>query len=145
MKVFIASDHRGFELKDSLRRYLMAAGLDVEDMGPNEYEPNDDYPDFVIPVAKEMEKIPYSRAVLICKNGVGVSIVANRFNHIRAALTWSVEHVKTAKEDDHANVIALPAGFISESDAKEIIDAWLETDFSNEERHLRRLKKIDDL
>ena len=64
MKVFIASDHRGFELKDSLRRYLMAAGLDVEDMGPNEYEPNDDYPDFVIPVAKEMEKIPYSRAVL---------------------------------------------------------------------------------
>lgn len=145
MKIFISADHGGFELKNALRRYLLAAGLDVVDMGPDTYNENDDYPDFAVPLVNEMEKIPYSRGVLICKNGVGVSVAANRFSHIRAALTWSPEHVKTAKEDDHANVIALPAKFISEDEAKEIIDAWLKTDYSNEKRHLRRLKKLENI
>lgn len=145
MKIFLASDHGGFELKNTLRRYLLASGHEVIDLGPKEYINEDDYPDYFIPAMQEMEKFPYAKGILICRNGVGASLVANRFKHIRATLSWNAVHAKTSKLDDHTNVLALPADFISENNAKEIVDMWLTTDFSNAERHLRRLKKLEEI
>lgn len=145
MKIFLASDHGGFELKNSLRRHLLASGFDVVDKGPYQFVEDDDYPDYVIPTMKEMENTPYSRAILICKNGVGVCIAANKFKHIRAGLSWDPEHAKTAKIDDHINVLTLPAIFITDAQAKEVVDAWLKAEYSNEDRHLRRLKKVEEL
>ena len=145
MKVFIAADHGGFKLKEYIRRHLMAEGCEVEDLGAHEYVDEDDYPDYVVPLAKELYENPYSLGVLICRNGVGVNIAANRYKHIRAALSWDPNHIISAKNDDHANVLTLPADYINEETAKNIVNAWLNTNYSNEEKHLRRLKKIDQL
>ena len=141
--IYITSDHGGFELKKKIINHLLEGKKEVEDMGPQHLDPEDDYPDFVIPLAKQMKGDSESLGIVICRNGVGVSTCANRFKHIRAALSWDPKHVASAKSDDNINVLALPADYVDETAALEIVDTWLETKFSFKPRHIRRLKKVE--
>lgn len=144
--LYISADHRGFELKNKICEYLKSQEIEHVDLGPLEVDPEDDYPDVAMPVIREViYDHENNKGILICKNGVGVSMFANKFKCIRSALSWSKEHAKSSREDDDTNILSLPAEFVSEKDAFNIVDVWLKTPFSNEERHKRRLRKIEDV
>lgn len=139
MRYFIASDHAGFELKN----FLTSEIKELTDVGPKEFIVEDDYPDYVFLLNKEIKKdIENSRGILICKNGVGVCMAANKFKQIRAGLTFSLEHSKTLVSDDNINVLCIPADFISKEETLKIIKNYMENKFEPENRHLRRLKKV---
>ncbi len=141
--VYVASDHGGFELKNYLTKELTAKGFNVEDLGFKTYDPEDDYPDLTLKLslATHESTIP---TIVICRNGVGVSILANRIKGVRCALSFNPDHAKSARRDDDANFLALPADYITKETALETALAFLETPFSNEERHIRRIGKIDE-
>jgi ribose 5-phosphate isomerase B len=143
--IYISSDHRGFELKNFLVSELVSSGLGIVDLGPKEHNPDDDYPKFAKLVAEKIQEDPENMGILICANGVGISIAANKFDGVRAALSWDPDHAKTTRTDDGANILALPADYISNEDALEIVQTWLSTNFSGEDRHIRRLVQISDL
>jgi ribose 5-phosphate isomerase B len=145
MKIYIAADHGGFELKNKIYAILSAKGLDVTDMGPRSYDSTDDYPDYAIPAVKKVLEDPKNRGILICRNGVGVNIVADKFPGVRSVLSWDPKHAESAVEHDNTNVLALPADYINQDKALEIVTKWLKTDFSGAERHKRRLAKIEDI
>lgn len=141
--VYIAADHRGFEAKNEIVDFLKLNNYEVEDLGATELIPDDDYPDYAIPLA---EKTVESNAlgIVLCGSGVGVSIAANKVKGARAAYIESVEHAVKAKQDDNANVLVLDAMTFDENKDFEIIKKFLETEFSNAERHNRRINKIYD-
>ena len=143
--IYISSDHRGFELKNYLISELTSEGLGIIDLGPKEYDPDDDYPKFAKLVARKIQEDPENMGVIICGNGVGISIVANKFKGVRVALSWDPEHAKSTRTDDGANVLALPADYISKEEALKIVISWLSTNFSGEDRHIRRLVQISQL
>jgi len=139
MKLFIASDHAGFELKNK----VIAKYKDIIDLGPKEFIKEDDYPDYVYILIKNLYKnISENKGILICHNGGGVCIAANKFKKIRAALTFSVEHAKSLISDDNINVLCIPAEFIPEEEIMRIIAIFSETKFEPQERHLRRIEKV---
>lgn len=141
MKILIAADHGGFELKEYLKEYLREKGHQIEDIGNRELDPNDDYPDFVLPLAEKVSK-EAGVGIVIGRSGNGEAIAANKVKGVRAALCTSKQLAKKAREDNQANILALGADFIDEELAKEIVDVFLETEFSQEERHVRRVEKI---
>lgn len=139
--IYIASDHGGFKLKQKLIPYLEKRGYKVKDMGPYEYKKDDDYPDYVLPLARKVAKTK-SKGIVICRNGQGVCIAVNKIKGIRGVTGFSVKEARTTREDDNANVLSLPADYLSTMKAKKIARTWLETPFSNKARHKRRLAKI---
>lgn len=146
MIIYIGSDHRGFRLKESLKEFLTESGYTVNDMGNDHYDENDDFVDFVQPVAQKVTADLYnSKGIVICGSGVGADIVANRFPDIRAALSFSPDQAMASRNDDDANVLVLPADFVELEEAKKIVSVWLQTSFSGEERHKRRIQKIEEL
>lgn len=142
--IYISSDHRGFELKKFLVNSLLADGIGIVDLGPFEINEDDDYPDFAKLVVEKIQENPENMGVLICANGVGISISANKFKGVRAALSWNPKHAASTRNDDGANVLVLPANYISQEEALEILQTWLSTNFSGEDRHIRRLQKISE-
>ncbi|MDP3726435.1 MAG: RpiB/LacA/LacB family sugar-phosphate isomerase [bacterium] len=146
MIIFVASDHSGFELKNKVIPYLIKQGFEVVDKGPFEYVETDDYPDFASLVAKEVLKNPEKhRGIMVCGSGQGEGMVANRFKGVRATVYYggNVDVVKTSRDHNDSNVLAIGARFASEEEAFRAVDVWLQTPFSNAERHIRRIKKID--
>lgn len=142
MMVYIASDHRGFELKNSLVEWLKSEGYEVNDLGNDHYDKDDDYPDFAIKVSEAVLKEPDSKGILICGSGGGISIAANKYKGIRAIIGFNPKQAKATKEDEDTNVLVLSSDFTSEEISYEIVKTWLETKFSEKERHVRRLDKI---
>ena len=145
MKMFIGSDHAGFELKNDLVSYLEEHGLDVTDMGPAEYNKEDDYPDLISLVAEEVSKDPDNvMGIVIGKSGQGEALVANKFKGVRAGVYYggNKEIPKLLREHNNANILSLGAGFLTQSEAEEAVDLFIETQFSNDERHKRRLEKL---
>lgn len=141
--IFIASDHGGYRLKKRLVRYIQnELELPVRDLGPASYEHDDDYPDYAIPLAKKVAKTKNGRGILICKNGIGVCVAANKVRGIRAGLAYNLSSAETMRSDDDTNVLCLAAKLGSEEHAMAMVKRWLETKFSGEERHIRRLKKL---
>ena len=140
--LFIASDHGGYQLKKRLLRYFEnELKLKVTDLGPAEFTDGDDYPDYVFPLTEAvLEKD--GRGILICKNGVGVCVAANKVPGIRAGIGYNTAVAETMMQDDNTNVICLAATTLSEEYAMAIVRHWLEAEFSNEERHNRRLAKV---
>ncbi len=139
MNLFIASDHAGFDLKNK----VTAKFKDIKDLGPKEFIKEDDYPDYVYILIKNLYKnINENKGILICHNGGGVCIAANKFKKIRSALTFSVEHTKSLISDDNINVICIPAEFLSEDEVMKIIKTFSELSFEPQERHLRRIEKV---
>lgn len=147
MKIYFASDHAGFELKNSLMEMVnVDLGLEVEDCGAFDYDEADDYPDFVRVAADAVSSDPEeSLAVIIGGSGQGEAIVANRFVNVRAAVYYGgpMEIITLSREHNDANVLSLGARFLTEDEAKEALRLWLDTPFSGEERHDRRIAKID--
>ena len=140
--IFIASDHGGFKLKNEIIKYLQSLQLEVTDLGPAEYVEDDDYPDYTVPLAQKVAAQTDGKGILICRNGVGVSMLANKIKGVRAALSWNPGHAASSRKDDNTNVLALAADYTDLETTLKIIDSWLSTDFSNETRHRRRLEKV---
>ncbi len=142
--IYIASDHAGYALKEILKKYLAELGESVTDVGPEQFNPEDDYPDYAAKLAQEMLHHD-GRGILICGNAVGMCVAANKFRGIRAAIGYSVYAAQSSRADDDANVLCLPSRALSDDAAKEIMQTWLATPFSREERHKRRIAKIATL
>ncbi len=144
MKVFLAADHRGFKLKEDLKSFLNQEGYKVEDMGAFEEDPKDDFPDFAYPAAKKIAVNPETdRGIFICGSGMGMDVVANKVKGVRATVAYSKESTKHAREHDDVNVITLAADVLSFEEVKDMSLIFLNTDLSKEERHRRRLDKIN--
>jgi ribose 5-phosphate isomerase B len=139
--VLIASDHAGFELKEHLERVLQARGIGVVDLGPQS-DTSTDYADFAHPVARAIAEGRAIRGVLMCGTGLGMSYTANRWPGVRAAIAWSPEIAALARQHNDANVLVLPARFVTKDEAIAILAAWLDTPFDGG-RHARRIEKID--
>jgi ribose 5-phosphate isomerase B len=137
----IASDHAGFELKQKLAGTLREMGYEVQDLGTTS-EQSTDYPDFAHPLAREVSAGDVKRGVLLCGTGLGMSYVANRYPHVRAAVAWTPEVAALARRHNDANVLVLPARFVSSDEAKAILKTWLDTPFEGG-RHERRVEKIE--
>lgn len=158
-KILIASDHAGFELKQALIPLLHDMGYEVKDFGAHSFVEDDDYPDYIAPLAKEVsESGGVEQGIVIGGSGQGEAIVANRFRNVRAIVCNGIsdQHnhdtvnplnfmVQTARAHNDANVLSLGARFLAVSDAKEAVQTFLTTQFSEEKRHERRLKKLDEL
>jgi ribose 5-phosphate isomerase B len=140
-EILIASDHAGVELKATLAAALRERGFGVKDLGTNSSD-STDYADYAHPLAREVSEGHARRGVLICGTGLGMSYVANRYPNVRAAVTWAPEIAQLARSHNDANVLVLPARFVSADDARQILDAWLDTPFEGG-RHERRVNKID--
>jgi ribose 5-phosphate isomerase B len=146
MIIYLGADHRGFNLKESLKNYLKDNGYSVSDLGNSLFDPNDDYPEFAAMVAEKVSMDPDgSRGVVICGSGVGVDVVANKFPRIRSSLVCTPNHAYLSRNDDDANILSLSAEMVDDHAAKIILATWLQTPFSREERHMRRIAKIRDV
>ncbi|MBI4122840.1 MAG: RpiB/LacA/LacB family sugar-phosphate isomerase [Parcubacteria group bacterium] len=144
MKIYLAGDHAGFALKEEIRQHLMGRGFSVQDFGPASLDPDDDYPDFVVPLAKKVAEEKKSRGVVIGGSGQGEAMVANKVKGIRAVVYYggSLDIVRLSCQHNDANVLALGARFITKEEAIDAVTLWLETEFEGG-RHERRLKKIE--
>ena len=145
--ILIASDHAGFELKEKLVVFLKTLGYEVKDFGAFKYDANDDYPDFMIPLAKEISENSDLKGIILGGSGQGEAIVVNRFKNVRAAVYYgnSEEIIKFSREHNDANVLSLGARFLNEDQAMSAVKVWLETPFSGDERHIRRIEKINNI
>lgn len=144
MKVYIGSDHGGFQLKEKIKGLLEEKGLEISDLGTQGTE-SCDYPDFAKAVAEKVASEPEAKGILICGTGIGMSMTANKAKGIRAALCHNEFTAQMAREHNNANVLCLGERVLDESTALKIVEVFLETGFSGEERHARRVKKIDGM
>ena len=146
MKVYLASDHAGFELKEKVEILLKQRGFEVEDVGPNEFDPTDDYPRLILPAAKKVSEDTNSRGIIFGYSGQGEAIVANKVKGIRAVVYYGgdTEILDLSRVHNDANILSIGAHFVSETEAQIVIESWLNKEFPGEERHARRLKEIQE-
>jgi ribose 5-phosphate isomerase B len=142
MKIAIGSDHAGFKLKEEIKTFLKRKKIAVRDFGTTSEE-SCDYPDFAYPAAKAVAAGKFDRGILICGSGVGMTIVANKVKGIRAVNAYDIEIAKQSRLHGDCNILCLAGRKTKKEKALKIVDVWLKTPFSNEERHLRRLRKIE--
>ena len=142
MRIHIGSDHAGLEFKAKIIAHLQSQGHQVTDHGPHSFDPLDDYPEFCIPAALATAKDPGSFGIVLGGSGNGEQMAANKVKGVRAALVWSVEIAKLAREHNDANVISLGGRMHDEKLCLELVDTFLSTPFSNDERHVRRIGLI---
>lgn len=148
--IYLGADHGGFELKEKLKKWLKEWGHDFDDLGNLELDPDDDYPDFALAVAKEVAQEDDSnkpwkeraKGILVCRSGGGVVIAANKVKGIRAVDVFDAKSARHSREHNDANVIALSGDWMNEETVREAVKVWLETEFSKDERHVRRIGKI---
>lgn len=148
MKIYFASDHAGFELKNALVAFVKGLGYEIEDLGPLQFDPSDDYPLFVEKAGLEVFKDPENtRAIILGASGQGEAIVANRFPNVRAVVFYGGERdiIRLSREHTNANVLSLGARFVKRAEAEEVVRLWLEIPFLGDKRHIRRLEEIDQL
>lgn len=140
MVIATGSDHAGFKLKEAVKKYLLEKGIEIKDFGTYTEE-SVDYPDFAHPVAESVEKKEVDFGIIMCGSGNGINMAANKHKGIRAALSWSAEIAKLAREHNDANILTLPGRFISEEEALKAVDVFLATKFEGG-RHQKRVEKI---
>lgn len=144
MRVHIASDHAGYDLKDTLARHLRDAGHEVVDHGPDQLDPDDDYPTYCLRAGEAVVADPGSLGIVLGGSGNGEQIAANDVAGVRAALAWSDETARLARQHNDANVVSIGARMHAESEAKRFVDVFLSTPYSGDERHSRRLAMLAD-
>jgi ribose 5-phosphate isomerase B len=146
MKVFLATDHAGFKLKEEIKQYLLEQNYEIEDLGAFSLDPTDDYPLLISKAAEEVSKDSQnSMAIIFGKSGAGEEIVANKFKNVRAVLGFSKENVQLSRQHNNANVLSLGTEFEDFTKAKELVDIFLKTPFSNDPRHIRRVSEIKEI
>jgi ribose 5-phosphate isomerase B len=147
--IYLASDHAGFEYKEIVKTHLEETGYTIIDCGAEELVPDDDYPDYMTKAALEVSRNPDSGAIIFGGSGQGEAIVANRFPRVRAAVCYggekALEIAKVSRQHNDANILSIGARFVRADELLEIVDMWLNTSFSNDERHARRLEKIKNI
>ena len=144
--IYVAADHRGFRLKEVIKKSLIERGIAVEDCGALAYDAGDDYVDFAAAAAVKIAENPGThKGIFLCGSGHGVDIVANKFRGIRAVLCWNTAVAKQSREHEDANVLVLPADWLDERTTQEIVVMWLGARFTGEDRHIRRLEKIGEI
>ena len=145
MKIHLATDHAGLELKDKIKLHLTELGHEVIDHGAHEYDALDDYPDFIFPCAKAVAQDDQSRGIVLGSSGQGEAMAANRIKGIRAAVYYNgpEEIIELSRQHNNANILSLGARFMSEKEIYRIIEIWFDTDFE-EGRHQRRINKLDN-
>lgn len=143
MNIYIGADHRGFELKEFIKKEL--SGITFIDMGAFTHAPDDDFVDFATIVAEKVTSDMTARGILICGSGAGMCIAANKIGGIRCSVGHSVEEVKAGRTDDDINILALSSDFTSQKEAVELVKVFLQTNFTPEERFVRRIAKIEKL
>ena len=142
MKIIpIACDHAGFELKEKVKSYLSSRGYEVKDYGTNSSE-SVDYPDMVHPLGRDINNGVYELGIVICGSGNGVQMTVNKYKNVRCALCWTPEIAELARQHNNANILAMPARFISQEVALNIVDKYLSTSFEGG-RHGKRVEKIN--
>lgn len=146
MKIHIGADHAGYQLKEILKPFIQSLGHEVVDHGAFDENPGDDYPDFIEPVAKAVSDDSNARGIVIGGSGQGEAMDANRFAHVRATEYYggNLDVVKISREHNDANVLSLGARFVNDSEAMEAVKLFLETAFSGDARHMRRIEKLDE-
>jgi ribose 5-phosphate isomerase B len=142
MRVGIATDHGGFELKEDLKSWLNGIGHVVVDIGARALTPGDDYPDFVIPLAKSVAAGVVDRGIAVCGSGVGASVCANKIHGVRAALVHDHYSAHQGVEHDDMNILCMGGRVVGQLVARDLVDAFLAARFTGEERHVRRLGKV---
>ncbi len=145
MKIHLATDHAGLELKEKVKLYLSDLDYEVIDHGAHEYDALDDYPDFIFPCANAVSNDPKSKGIILGGSGQGEAMAANRVKGVRAAVFYNGpdEIIKLSRQHNNANILSLGARFMSEKKMYKIIEVWLSTDFESG-RHQRRIEKLDD-
>ncbi len=143
MIIYIGADHRGFALKESIRKYLQNAGYDVMDEGNTVEDQADNFPEFAKKVAQSVSgDVADRKGILVCGSGAGMCITANKFPSIRASLVLSPDHAMAIRQEDDVNVLCLASDFTEEGEAKKIVSTWLQTFFSGEDRYRDRIEQI---
>ena len=145
MKIGIAADHGGYDLKEKLKTWLLSLGHEIKDFGAYELNNTDDYPDFVIPMARAVSNKEAERGIAVCGSGVGASVAANKIAGVRAALINDHFSAHQGVEDDDLNILCLGGRVAGNMLAQELVQSFLSARFSGEERHLRRLQKVRQL
>ena len=147
MRIHFATDHAGFELKEQLTAFVRdELGYEIVDHGAFEYDDSDDYPDFMKKAGAALSAVPADRAIVLGGSGQGEAMVLNRMTGVRAAVYYGgpMDIIKLSREHNDANALSLGARFLDIKTAREVVQTWLETSFSGDERHVRRLNKLDD-
>ncbi len=144
-KIFLGADHRGYELKEKIAMWLFELNYEFEDLGALSFDETDDYTKYASEVASLVAKRPGSKGVLLCGSGVGVDVIANKFDGVRSSIGKSVLQVKAGRNDDDMNILVIAADFTIEKEAKGMLIAFLETKFDGKERHERRLEDIQKI
>ncbi len=144
-QIFIASDHGGFKVKEKLFTFLYKKKYSIADLGPHTLNPHDDYPDYAKKVAQKVAKEKNSFGILLCRNGQGICMAANKIKGTRAVTGFSTKMIKSTRQDDDANILCLPSDYLTLREIKKIVTLWLETPFSNLARHKRRIAKVKKL
>lgn len=144
MKIYLATDHAGFELKEKVKEFLAGQGFDVEDCGAHKLDADDDYPDFIKIAAEKIVQHPENRAIVFGGSGEGEAMVANRVKGVRATVYYGGNEkiITLSREHNDANILSLGARFVTEKEATRAVALWLKTPFSNKERHARRIGKF---
>lgn len=142
MKVGMAADHAGFELKENIRKFLEGKGYEIKDFGALNYDKTDDYPDYIIPLAKAVATKEVEKGIAICGSGVGAAVVSNKINGVRSALITEHFSAHQGVEDDDMNIICMGGRITGYASARELAVAFLEAKFSGLDRHKRRLEKV---
>jgi ribose 5-phosphate isomerase B len=142
VKIHIGSDHAGLEFKAKIIAHLKQNGHEVVDHGPFEYDAQDDYPQFCIPTAQAVAKEPNSVGIVLGGSGNGEQIAANKVKGVRAALVWSIQTAELARQHNNANMISIGGRMHDEAFCLQLVDTFLATPFTNEERHVRRINQI---
>ena len=145
MKIFIGADHRGYELKEKIAKWLFDMEYPYQDLGATHFDPHDDYTKYAEDVASLVAKTEGARGVLLCGSGVGVDVIANKFDGVRASIGKSVFQVEAGRNDDDMNILVIAADFTDERDTKAMLIAFLETKFSGKARYERRLQEIAEI
>lgn len=144
MKIYLGSDHAGFEVKEKIKKHLDKRGISYDDLGPYEFKISDDYPDYAFKVAEKVAKSSEAQGILVCGSGAGMAIAANKVKGIRAVEAYDTYLAKMSKEHNNANILAVGARDTKFNEIKKIIDIWLKTKFSDKDRHKRRIRKISN-
>ncbi|OGD71633.1 hypothetical protein A3A84_03105 [Candidatus Collierbacteria bacterium RIFCSPLOWO2_01_FULL_50_23] len=145
MKIILGADHGGFELKEEIKKWLLNSKHEVADVGATKMEPEDDFVEYAALVAEEVAENGDARGILFCRNGYGMMIAANRFGGVRCGEAFDVEAVKKGRTDDDINCLSVPSDYIRDGDVKRMIEVFLSTAFSGEEKYKRRLWKLETL
>jgi len=142
--IYLGADHAGWHLKEEIKEYLQESGYEYQDLGSKDLKPKDDYPDFALEVAKKVAQTK-GKGILICSTGIGMCMTANKIKGVRGAVCWDEFTALQSREHNDANVLCLAGKSLDTETALKIVRAWLETEFTGEERHVRRLNKVEQM